>query len=90
MIEVLKQGYYIFETPQGSFVVEFLRPKTDYSHLVKKMVDGPFEDISRPDGREVLSGFRLAQTRLSEYHAVKANSGWVQHAGQEPSTESVS
>jgi hypothetical protein len=80
MIEVLAPGYYIFETPQGSFVVEHLRPSTDYSHLAKKLLDGPFEDIKRPDGREVMSGFRAAQMKLSEILAAKANKGWVQHA----------
>jgi hypothetical protein len=79
MIEVLAPGYYIFETPQGSFVVEHLLPATDYTHLAKKLLDGPFEDVKRADGREVMSGFRAAQVKLSEILAAKANKGWVQH-----------
>jgi len=79
VIEVLAAGYYIFETPQGSFVVEHLRPRTDYSHLAKKLLDGPFEDVKRPDGREVMSGFRLAQMKLSDILAAKANKGWVEN-----------
>jgi hypothetical protein len=77
MIEVTKAGYYAFETPQGSFVVEFLKVRTDYSHLVKEILDGPVEDVKV--GKEVMSGFRLAQVRLSDILAQKANKGWIEH-----------
>ena len=65
MIEILKDGFYIVLTVNGSYVVEHLRTRHDYSHMVKKIVDGPFEDVVK-DGETKLSAYRLATVRMAE------------------------
>jgi len=67
MIQVQEPGPYIILTVNGSYVVETLSPGTDYSHMVQKIVQGPFADVLSADSRWRISGHRLATQKLSEH-----------------------
>lgn len=67
MIEVKEAGAYIIQTVHGSYVVEHLLPRHDYSHMVAKIISGPFNDVKSHDNRWLISGHRLATQKLSEH-----------------------
>jgi hypothetical protein len=73
-------GHYCVLTVNGSYVVEYLKPGYELGHFVQQIMDGPFDDLTKPDGKQILSGHRLATTRLSEILAGEVNKGWVQKA----------
>lgn len=65
MIEVKSAGIWIYQSVHDTYGTMHCRPRIDYSHIVKRFVDGPFEDMVR-DGKNVLSAQKLAVTRLTE------------------------
>jgi hypothetical protein len=65
MIEIKKDGVYIFETPHGSIATAHLRTRRDYSHMARRIIEGPFEDVIQGD-KVVISASRLATVRMSE------------------------
>jgi len=66
MLEVKIPGLYIFQSTHDTYAISHLIPRIDYSHLVKRIVDGPFEDVRREGGGLMLSAQKVANTRLSE------------------------
>ena len=66
MLEVKTAGLWIFQSVHDTYGIAHLVPRIDYSHLVKRLVDGPFEDIKREGGGLVLSAQKIANARLSE------------------------
>ena len=75
-------GFYIIQSRQGSYAVEHFKVRTDYSHIVQRFIDGPFEDVVRGD-KVVLSGYRVAHTKLSEFLAEVSDKGWIPSAKAE-------
>ena len=71
LLEVKADGYYVFVTVNGVYQTAHLRRGRDYSHLVRQLVDGPFEDMAKPDGKLVLSGHKLATIKMAEILASK-------------------
>lgn len=65
LVEVTADGIYIFRSPHGAYGIQHLRVRRDYSHMIDRVIEGPFEDVVK-DGRLILSGERLATARLSE------------------------
>jgi hypothetical protein len=65
VIEVKKDGVYIFETPHGSITASHMRTRRDYSHMVRRIIEGPFEDVIQGD-KVAISASRLATVRMSE------------------------
>ena len=66
MLEVKQPGLYIFQSVNDVYGIQHLRPRVDYTHLVKRLIDGPFVDATNADGRTVLSAHKVAVMRLSE------------------------
>lgn len=66
MFEVKQAGLYIFVSVHDTYAIAHLIPRVDYSHLVKRIVDGPFEDMKREGGGIVLSATKIANLRLTE------------------------